>query len=168
MLPEPRVRTAQDETQLDQLLACHQWLALGLEADPVPMLGKRDLAILDALDTRFICMNGQAFSRWTLSVQCDDSRFMAWAREHQVRGVLIRPDHFIAARLNASADLTVLENHSKDQPMLQSPAKAGPGGVELPRSQAPAVKANGFRTPRSCEGGAVSWRLRTDSRLEDR
>jgi 3-(3-hydroxy-phenyl)propionate hydroxylase len=110
MLPQPRVRTAQDETQLDRLLACHQWLALGLEADPVPMLGKRDLAILDGLDTRFVCMNGQALSRRTLSVQCDDSRFMAWAREHQVRGVLIRPDHFIAARLKASADLTVLDS----------------------------------------------------------
>ena len=74
------------------------------------MIGKRDLAILEGLDTRFVCMNGQAFSRRTLSVPCDDPRFMAWAREHQVRGVLIRPDHFIAARLNASADLTVLDS----------------------------------------------------------
>jgi len=137
MLPQPLVRTAQDETQLDRLLACHQWVALGLEADPVPMLGKRDVAILDALDTRFICMNGQASSRRTSSVQCDDSRFMAWAREHQVRGVLVRPDHFIAARLNASDDLKVLDsfaraaaaplpqrpehNRSKEQPRVAIP-----------------------------------------------
>ena len=99
--------------QLDRLLACHQWVALGLEADPVAMLGKRDVAILDALDTRFICMNGQASSRRTSSVQCDDSRFMAWAREHQVRGVLVRPDHFIAARLNASVDLKVLDSFAR-------------------------------------------------------
>jgi 3-(3-hydroxy-phenyl)propionate hydroxylase len=108
MAPQPTVRTAQGEAQLDRFLACHQWLALGLETDPVPLLSKRDLAILDALNARFVCINGQAKSARTSSVQCDDSRFMAWAGNHRVRGVLIRPDRFIAARLNASGDLAVL------------------------------------------------------------
>lgn len=110
MAPQPTVRTGQGEAPLDRFLACHQWLALGLEADPVPLLSKRDLAILDALKARFVCINGQAFSRRTLSAQCDDSRFMAWAGRHGVRGLLIRPDRFIAARLNASADLAVLNS----------------------------------------------------------
>jgi 3-(3-hydroxy-phenyl)propionate hydroxylase len=108
MAPQPTVRTAQGEAQLDRFLACHQWLALGLETDPVPLLSKRDFAILDALNARFVCINGQAKSARTLSVQCDDSRFMDWAGKHRVRGVLIRPDRFIAARLNASGDLAVL------------------------------------------------------------
>jgi 3-(3-hydroxy-phenyl)propionate hydroxylase len=110
MAPQPTVRTAQDETQLDGLLACHQWLALGFENDPVPMLSKRDLAILDALKARFVCINGPAKSARTSSLQCDDSRFMAWAGKHRVRGVLIRPDRFIATRLKESADLTVLNS----------------------------------------------------------
>ena len=46
----------------------------------------------------------------TLVVQCNDSRFVAWAEKHRARGILVRPDRFIAARLNASADLAVLNS----------------------------------------------------------
>ncbi len=110
MAPQPIVRSSQGEDQLDRFLACHQWLALGFETDPVPMLSQRDLAILDALNARFICLKGPAGSPRTLPLQCDDSGFIAWAKKHEVRGVLIRPDRFIAARLNASADLAVLNS----------------------------------------------------------
>ena len=41
-------------------------------------------------------------------LQCSDPKFIAWARKHGVRAVLVRPDRFIAARLDASADLAVL------------------------------------------------------------
>ena len=108
MAPQPTVKFAQGEAPLDRFLACHQWLALGIETDPAAMLRQRDLAILDALNARFICLNGLAGGPRTLSLQCDDSRFIAWAREHGVRSVLVRPDHFIAARLNPAADLAVL------------------------------------------------------------
>jgi 3-(3-hydroxy-phenyl)propionate hydroxylase len=74
------------------------------------MLSQRDLAILDALNARFICLKGPAGSPRTLPLQCDDSGFIAWAKKHEVRGVLIRPDRFIAARLNESADLAVLNS----------------------------------------------------------
>jgi 3-(3-hydroxy-phenyl)propionate hydroxylase len=110
MAPQPTVRNEQGETQLDQLLGCHQWLALGIETDPVPNLSERDLAILDALGARFVCINAAAESRRTSSLRCEDSRFMAWADDRGVRGVLIRPDRFIAARLNAGADLRVLDS----------------------------------------------------------
>jgi len=113
MAPQPTVRTGQGEVQLDRLLACHQWLALGLKTDPGALLSKRDLAILDALDARFVCINGRAMTSRTLSVQCDDPRFIAWSAKHGVRGVLIRPDRFIAARLNANADLAVLDAFAK-------------------------------------------------------
>src|SRR5271166_850973 len=110
MAPQPIVKSSQGEAQLDRFLACHQWLALGFEADPVPMLSQRDLAILDALNARFICLNGPAGSPRSLPLQCDDSGFIVWAKKHEVRGVLIRPDRFIAARLNESADLAVLNS----------------------------------------------------------
>ena len=110
MAPQPLVKSSQGEAQLDQFLACHQWLALGFETDPVPMLSQRDLAILDALNARFICLNGPAGSPRSLPLRCDDSGFIVWAKKHEVRGVLIRPDRFIAARLNESADLAVLNS----------------------------------------------------------
>ena len=76
------------------------------------MLSKRDLAILDALGAKFICLNGlgPAKSSRTLALQCNDSRFIAWAEKHGIRGVLVRPDRFIAVRLNGSADLAVLNS----------------------------------------------------------
>ncbi len=109
MAPQPTVRTAQGEAQLDRFLACHQWLALGLETDPVAMLSARDLAILDALNASFVCMNAPVTSARTLSLRCNDPGFLAWAGKHAVRGVLVRPDRFIAARLNEGADLAVLD-----------------------------------------------------------
>jgi 3-(3-hydroxy-phenyl)propionate hydroxylase len=74
------------------------------------MLSSRDLAILDALGARFVCVNGSDKSPRTLSLQSDDSRFIAWAGKHRVRGVLVRPDRFIAARLSERADLAVLNS----------------------------------------------------------
>ena len=110
MAPQPRVKSSHGEAQLDSFLGCHQWLALGFEADPASMLSSRDLAILEALGARFVCLNGlgPAKSQRTLALHCDDLPFIAWAEKHGVRGVLVRPDRFIAARLDKSADLAVL------------------------------------------------------------
>ncbi|MBV8104186.1 MAG: bifunctional 3-(3-hydroxy-phenyl)propionate/3-hydroxycinnamic acid hydroxylase [Hyphomicrobiales bacterium] len=124
MAPQPAVRSSQGEAQLDRFLACHQWLALGFGADPASMLSSRDLAILDALGARFVCLNGlgSAKSQRTLALQCNDSRFIAWAEKHRVGGLLIRPDRFIAARLNASADLAVLNSFAVAPAAAQSRA----------------------------------------------
>ena len=83
---------------------------VGFEADPASMLSGRDLAILDALGAQIISLNalGPIKCGRTLALPRDDSAFVGWARRYGVRGVLVRPDRFIAARLNASADLAVL------------------------------------------------------------
>ena len=77
-----------------------RFLGLGLSA---PTAGD-----LDALNARFVCVNGSARNTRALSLQSDDPGFIAWARKHRVRGVLVRPDRFIAARLNADLDLSIL------------------------------------------------------------
>ncbi len=108
MMPQPSVSSAQGKAQLDQFLSSHQWMALGLGVDPISMLSKRDLAILEALDARFICLNGACSDPRTLTLQCDDRSFVDWAKRHDVRAVLVRPDRFIADRLDLRKDLKVL------------------------------------------------------------
>jgi 3-(3-hydroxy-phenyl)propionate hydroxylase len=113
MMPQPTVSAAQgnepfDAFLFDAFLSCHQWLALGIGIDPVSMLSARDLAVLDALQARFVCLNGGTKDARTLSLQCVDSGFADWAKRHQVRAVLVRPDRFIAARLEPEKDISVL------------------------------------------------------------
>ena len=113
MMPQPTVSAAQgnepfDAFLFDAFLSCHQWLVLGIGIDPVSMLSARDLAVLDGLQARFVCLNGGTKDARTLSLQCDDSGFAAWAKRHQVRAVLVRPDRFIAARLEPEKDISVL------------------------------------------------------------
>ena len=93
---------------LDRFLGCHQWLALGVGFDPATMVSARDLGILEALGTRFVCLNGPARNATTLSVGCDDPTFAHWAQRRDIRGVLVRPDRFIAARLSPGRTLTSL------------------------------------------------------------
>ncbi len=120
MAPQPTVSAGQGASPLDRFLGCHQWLALGVGVDPATMMSARDLAILEALGARFICLNGQARNARTLSVSCDDPAFADWARRRDVRGVLVRPDRFIAARLASGRDLDVL------QPFAAAPTAAAP------------------------------------------
>src|SRR5271166_1285614 len=51
---------------------------------------------------------GPAKNARTQSLGCDDPAFAEWARRHDVRGVLVRPDRFVAARLDPGKDLDVL------------------------------------------------------------
>ena len=83
-------------------------MVLGLGVDPVSMLSRRDLAILEALGARFICLNGASKTPKTLALQCDDAAFAEWANRHDARGLLVRPDRFIAGRLDQAKDLGVL------------------------------------------------------------
>jgi 3-(3-hydroxy-phenyl)propionate hydroxylase len=109
MAPQPTVSVGQGGSPLDRFLGCHQWLALGVGVDPATIISACDLAILDALEARFISLNAHAGNARTLSVSCDDPAFADWARRHEVRGVLVRPDRFIAARLASGSDLDVLQ-----------------------------------------------------------
>jgi 3-(3-hydroxy-phenyl)propionate hydroxylase len=113
MMPQPTVSAAQgnepfDGFLFDAFLSCHQWLVLGIGIDPVSMLSARDLAVLDALQARFVCLNGGTKDARTLSLQCVDTGFADWAKRHQVRAVLVRPDRFIAARLEPEKDISAL------------------------------------------------------------
>jgi 3-(3-hydroxy-phenyl)propionate hydroxylase len=113
MMPQPTVGAAQGNEPLDAFLfdaflSCHQWLALGIGIDPVSMLSARDLAVLDALQARFVCLNGGIKDARTLSLQYIDRGFADWAKRHQVRAVLVRPDRFIAARLDPDKNISAL------------------------------------------------------------
>ena len=121
MLPQPSVKTPDGSFHLDAFQACHQWLVLGIGVDPAIMLSARDLGILDALDVRFVCVNGRSERSRTLELRCDDPTFDAWVKRHAVRAVLVRPDRFIANRLNP---------HGRDLPVLTPFARAI--GVTVP------------------------------------
>jgi 3-(3-hydroxy-phenyl)propionate hydroxylase len=108
MMPQPEVGPAARRGLLDAHLTCHQWLALGVGVDPVSQVSPHDLQILDSLGARFLCLNGSAKDARTTAHPYADSEFEAWAKRHRVRAVLVRPDRFIAARLDPDADLSVL------------------------------------------------------------
>lgn len=109
MMPQPRVQSTQGTAPLDTFQTCHQWLAIGIGVDPISMLSQRDLSVLEALGARFVCLNGHDERTAATALQCGDPSFAAWVKRHSVRAVLIRPDRFIAARLDSQArDLTVL------------------------------------------------------------
>jgi 3-(3-hydroxy-phenyl)propionate hydroxylase len=55
----------------------------------------------------------------TLGLRCDDRGFLAWAKRNRVRGLLVRPDRFIAERLDRRADLRSLDMFAP------APSKAG-------------------------------------------
>jgi 3-(3-hydroxy-phenyl)propionate hydroxylase len=108
MAPQPTVRSGQQRLPLDELLEPHQWMGLGLGIDPTTLMSSRDLATLDALGARFICVNGASSDPRTLSLACDDPVFAGWERRAGVAGILVRPDRFIADRLDPKTDLEVL------------------------------------------------------------
>ncbi len=108
MAPQPTVSAGQGASPLDRFIGCHQWLALGVGVDPATIVSARDLAILDALGARFITLNGPAKNARTQSLGCDDRAFADWVQRGAVKGVLVRPDRFIAARLDPVKDLDVL------------------------------------------------------------
>ncbi len=108
MAPQPTVQSSARRLPLDALLGPHQWLALGLGVDPITLLTPRDLAALETLGARFICVNGDARDARTLSVACEDQAFSDWARRAGASGLLVRPDRFIADRLDRATDLEVL------------------------------------------------------------
>jgi 3-(3-hydroxy-phenyl)propionate hydroxylase len=108
MAPQPTVQSGARRLPLDELLGTHQWMALGLGVDPRTLLSARDLALLETLGARFICVNGPANDPRTLAVACDDQAFADWARRAGAGGLLVRPDRFIADRLDPANDLEVL------------------------------------------------------------
>jgi 3-(3-hydroxy-phenyl)propionate hydroxylase len=109
MMPQPDVIAEGSVVPLDSSLGCHQWLVLGFGADPAENLSKRDCAILDALEARFMCLNGLTSDPKSLGLRCVDRGFLDSAKRNRVRGVLVRPDRFIAERLDRRTDLRSLD-----------------------------------------------------------
>jgi 3-(3-hydroxy-phenyl)propionate hydroxylase len=100
-------------------------MVLGIGIDPATMLSPRDLGILDALDVRSACINGRRESARTLELQCDDATFHAWAKRYAVRAVLVRPDRFIADRLDPHGrDLRVLNAFARSLGVTAPPIAA--------------------------------------------
>jgi len=107
MLPQPMVKLAGNGRPLDYWLGCNEWLALGVGVDPRAELSPRDGAILHGLGAHFVAINSAAAVP-TLGLQSQDQSFLAWAKSHRVRGILVRPDRFIAQRLDRRFDLRSL------------------------------------------------------------
>ena len=109
MMPQPNVQTAEGWFPLDTFQACHQWMVLGIGGDPATILSSRDLSILKGIEARFVCLNGRSDDPRTLELRCEDAAFDAWSKRHAVSAVLVRPDRFIADRLDPrGTDLPVL------------------------------------------------------------
>ncbi|HEY3621435.1 MAG TPA: bifunctional 3-(3-hydroxy-phenyl)propionate/3-hydroxycinnamic acid hydroxylase [Roseiarcus sp.] len=119
MAPQPEVAGPASGAPLDHWLGCHQWLALGVGLDPVAELSKRDRSILETLGARFICLNASTSDPMTSGLRCEDSGFLAWAKRNRVHGLLVRPDRFIAQRLDRRANLRSLDMFAP------APSKAG-------------------------------------------
>lgn len=109
MLPQPEVTAAGDRRPLDLCIGQHQWLALGVGIDPRAELSSRDRAILDGLGARYLAINSVAATVPTQPLQCQDKAFLAWAKSHRLRGLLVRPDRFVAQRLDLGCDLRSLD-----------------------------------------------------------
>ncbi len=126
MLPQPMVTQVGRARPLDGWLGCHEWLALGVGADPRAELSPRDGAILDGLGARFLAVNSAAVAIPTLGLQCQDQSFLAWAKSHGVRGILVRPDRFIAQRLDRRCDLRSLDAFAAVADQERHPAENYP------------------------------------------
>ena len=109
MLPQPDISTADDTRPLDRWLDCHQWLVLGVGIDPAAALSIRDRGILKGLGARLVAVNAANAQAPNLRAQCNDQGFLDWAKRHRIRGVLVRPDRFIAERLDSQHNLRSLD-----------------------------------------------------------
>jgi len=108
MMPQPDVADVERSAPLDGWLGAHQWLALGVGEDPAKLLSARAREILRGLGARFACINCEPEAS-TTRLRCNDRTFLDWAKRQKIRGVLVRPDRFIAERLDPRADLRSLE-----------------------------------------------------------
>jgi len=109
MLPQPEVWAGSEVRPLDACLACQQWLVLGVGADPAGAVSARDRAILNGLGAGFVAINAGAADGSTLQLQCRDRSFLDWAGRYRLGAVLVRPDRFVAERLNPRAQLRSLD-----------------------------------------------------------
>lgn len=76
---------------------------------------------LDRLDARFVCLNRSSADNRVLTLKCEDPEIMAWVKRKGIGPAVVRPDRFIADRIDARRkDLAVLNI------LAQAPRKVAP------------------------------------------
>ena len=109
MAAQPTAKSSLGETPLDRFPGSVDGSRLDSGWTRRDAVGQ-NFAILEALGAQFVALNplGPIKSGRTSVLECSDPKFIAWAGKHGVRGIFVRPDRFIAAELDASGDLAVL------------------------------------------------------------
>lgn len=100
MLPQPLA----DGAPLDGWIGAGRWCALGVGVDPERELTAPDLDRLRAMKAVFLRLDLPGGP----GLRVEDPEFLAWARTRRVRAVLVRPDRFIAERIERGRPLQCL------------------------------------------------------------
>lgn len=99
----PHAAPAPGSLAWDAVWRCHDWLVLGIGADPQTQLPAELAASCAALRPAFVVVNGTPERAGTQRLDTQDAVFLAWARRHRVSAVLVRPDRFILGQLGNAA-----------------------------------------------------------------
>ena len=130
MLPQPIVSQGRDTAPLDKWLGCGRWCAFGFGVDPELELSAPDLALLRALGAAFLRLDPpQVANEGGLRV--DDAHFLDWARRRRVRGLLVRPDRYIAERIANGKPLASLAAFAHPANVATSSTKPSPVGQAI-------------------------------------
>ncbi len=100
MLPQPLVNGA----PLDGRIGAGRWCALGVGVDPEREMTAPDRDRLRALNATFLRLDPPGGP----GLRVDDPAFLAWARAKKLRAALVRPDRFIAERIERGRPLQSL------------------------------------------------------------
>ena len=119
MMPQPEVGPAR-RALLDAHLTCHQWLALGVGVDPVSHC-RRTICKSSTLSGLASCASTEAQRMREPFIPAPTQSLRGLGQAPPGARRLVRPDRFIAARLDPNADLSVLAPFSV-APALRKPA----------------------------------------------
>ena len=110
MLPQPEVSAGAKPARSTACLSCHQWLVLGVGADPTaPSIRARPRNPRRSWRGFHCRQCAERRSLGAAACSATSSRFSTGPRRQRLGGVLVRPDRFIAERLASRADLRSLD-----------------------------------------------------------
>ena len=102
MLPQPDVSSGGDVRPLDGFFAAISGLCSASAPIRPPSCQPRPRHPRPGLARGCVAINATSADRSTLQLQCRDQTFLDWAKSHRLGGVLVRPDRFIAERLDSA------------------------------------------------------------------